>query len=895
MSSPLNAKSFIEKIYSTPGSDIDSLIEFAQGVEREWIEYKGYLFPYTDEEKKKNPKWEYQWNLNKAIISMRNSLTGGVICVGIGEENNKAVSLGLYDPKDIYKQGYDRFYSDCLLGIITKNKFGKKNQIEYEINRELSSCPVLHRKFEAKDIAIICIEPVPKGEEILVKNVKKNYSVLYYRNQGDGGRIDQLYDYGKIEEYKKNRNINNEFFNILDQRYSDWENEKKQEIKNKNVLKFDFEKYNKSLSNSKRRNNSKFIDIKIKVTQYQENDFCYEIFDESSIESLEKLKSETYLASEILKKKEKSDKFIIYGDGGSGKTTLLDYFYRNYINLNNILPIYIPLRDKSILIKENTFLKVCQKITKIDLEVLKRLLNQGKIVLFLDGLNEVKDENFESIQERFNNFVEEYENVIFFITTRFKELKFNTTFNVKYIKILPILSDESIKMFIDKYAQDKSNLFYKIKNTVIEEFRKTPLSIIMVIKTLVCNREIKSQTDLFRFVTFDLLSREIKKERWFNCEIQQIRNDLSFIASEMVNKNSFKEVINGKKPTPLKICQEALLGEFYEDDKTKLFFKFKHQKFRDYFAAEFFLSDPSSFIEIYSKNNLSVQDNIQPLVFAAELSENISSFLTQDIIFESSPELRESLLGSISHIDSIQALKKYITLDGREIKSLTVPFERKVRYAAALSLSRMYDDLALYTLIDLTKNSSTTTALIAISALNNSVHPNRKKIGEVLKQLRTSDINEIQNKVKKIELSKAEKASIKSLYSVHSVYVLNKKWVPADKHNLIKNVLMLSNKKVKDREIRDICMACLRDIGPPTNPAEKIGDLKEMYYDGSFSAEPYPGIINSPSFKKSIPCVGFPFANANANTKKIKTVEFSVKEITYKGITGYIIDTYKPL
>jgi len=143
-------------------------------------------------------------------------------------------------------------------------------------------------------------------------------------------------------------------------------------------------------------------------------------------------------------------KMLVTGDAGMGKTTTLHYLAAedadkllndySLLSVEHPLPVYIELKDfkddesngrKVVVtvrdlifrqVKSGLNLLVKTEEEKLE-QYLDKLLREGKITLFLDGLNEIPQEDKANKQQAINQFIKQFDPLFFLLTSRKSDYK----------------------------------------------------------------------------------------------------------------------------------------------------------------------------------------------------------------------------------------------------------------------------------------------------------------------------------------------------------------------------------------------------------------------------------------------------------------------------------------
>jgi predicted NACHT family NTPase len=187
----------------------------------------------------------------------------------------------------------------------------------------------------------------------------------------------------------------------------------------------------------------------------------------------------------------KHRKLMVLGKPGSGKTTFLKYLAISCLNgkfHSELVPIFITLKTysetKGSPSLEEYILDELQHL-KVTKEVVELLLDNGKALILLDGLDEVKDEHDDRVRQDIEDFSMRRLKNRFAITCRLaaEGEAFERFTDVEVADF----DDKQIEIFINKWFSGKDQINVEIlleklsNNQPVKELAKTPLLL-----TLIC-------------------------------------------------------------------------------------------------------------------------------------------------------------------------------------------------------------------------------------------------------------------------------------------------------------------------------------------------------------------------------------------------------------------------
>lgn len=338
------------------------------------------------------------------------------------------------------------------------------------------------------------------------------------------------------------------------------------------------------------------------------------------------------LPQELSSIKSISNKVIISGVGGMGKSILMKKMFLDTITSEDDwnIPIFIELRNLLIPKEDIKNIDFFEKIIltffssrglQFHQKDVEMLLNDGKLHILLDGLDEVKSEHKRMLTMSLDTFIKKYDNNFFALSSR--PLSKNTSWgDFETLNILPLKRKNAIEL-IKKSFNDSSNstrfiqmlesrLFYNY-----EELIGIPLLLIVMYLTYNYNGEIPHTTIEFYSKAFSTMYnvhdsskdesfiRE-KKTALSQKEFEEIFQSMCFFSylDEVYSFGEFElthYISRGIESLRKLGYEKEIYVENYSHDLVFILcflinendeFKFIHRSFQEYYAAEFLKKFP---------------------------------------------------------------------------------------------------------------------------------------------------------------------------------------------------------------------------------------------------------------------------------------------------------------
>lgn len=325
----------------------------------------------------------------------------------------------------------------------------------------------------------------------------------------------------------------------------------------------------------------------------------------------------------------KHSKLMVIGKPGAGKTTFLKSLGLQFSEgklQNGLVPIFITLKEFADDAKKPNLLDyIIERISHYNIlgEEIEQILKQGKIMILLDGLDEVKEEHNSYVLTQINNFYDRYHKNRFVMTCRIAAREY--TFEAFTEVEVADFDSEQIDTFAKKWFQcsqeekkeEKAKQFMRNleKQPRIKELATNPLLLTLLCLVFENKGEFVSRNryELYKEAIDTLLvrwdaKRNIDRDNFYkNLSLGEKRDLLSYIALTTFEKGDYylsnidlvhliadyiRNFPDATKTNPEQLeldseavlkCIEAHHGLLVE--RAKNIYSFSHLTFLEYFTA----------------------------------------------------------------------------------------------------------------------------------------------------------------------------------------------------------------------------------------------------------------------------------------------------------------------
>lgn len=424
---------------------------------------------------------------------------------------------------------------------------------------------------------------------------------------------------------------------------------------------------------------------------------------------------------------EKYSKLMILGKPGAGKTTFLKFLALRCIEGGlraQHIPLFITLKDFAELSNQSSLLDyLIQLINYPNKPDIEQLLNEGRFLILLDGLDEVKEEDSNLILNSIKEFTIQYHKNSYVITCRIAAQEYIFE-NFTEAEIADF-NGEQITNFINKWFKSKNNLIkYKEfiseleKNKPVQDIATNPLFL-----TLLClvfeefgkfpsNRsklyeegldilfkKWDSKRNIKRNQVYKYLSLRRQKDLLSQFALETFERGNYFFKQEHIEIYIIQYMSNIMAPSnvqeELDLDSEGIIKLIESQnglliERAKGIYSFSHLSFHEYFAAK----------EIYipSKPDRKQNEMLEYLVTKITEKRWREIFLLTVGMLESADYFLKLMKSQIDMLfvsdEALQQFRSWVRKKSTSVKASYKPAAIRAFYldlARALNLARTFD------------------------------------------------------------------------------------------------------------------------------------------------------------------------------------------------------------
>lgn len=320
---------------------------------------------------------------------------------------------------------------------------------------------------------------------------------------------------------------------------------------------------------------------------------------------------------------EEFQKLVVLGKPGAGKTTFMKYLAMSCLAgkfHGELVPIFVTLKvyaetKGAPTLQEYIFAELQQR--KVSRDTVERLLESGRALILLDGLDEVKQEDDRRVKQDIDKFSSDWLKNRFAITCRIaaREYQFEKFTEVEVTDF----DDEQIEAFVNNWFKGKdepkaARLLKKLKdNKPVQELAKSPLLLTLLCLVFGDRNDLPPKRSELYKEGLEVLMKKWDAKR--NIEREQIYKHLSPQNKEdMLGQIAFNTFIKGEyffrqedlqhqiknyicnlpeadgDPEVLRVDSEVVLKAIEHHhgllvERARNIYSFSHLTFQEYFTA----------------------------------------------------------------------------------------------------------------------------------------------------------------------------------------------------------------------------------------------------------------------------------------------------------------------
>lgn len=379
---------------------------------------------------------------------------------------------------------------------------------------------------------------------------------------------------------------------------------------------------------------------------------------------------------------------VLQGTVGQGKSIFMRYLTSQEAKHGERIPLFYELRrlDDSETLTSALSKQINNWIPEFKESDFDKVAKTGKLVLFLDGFDEVPHNKVKNLLNEIEGWCERYPNMQIVISSR-PEADIQLSNYLKVFKLSEYRFYEQ-SLLIDKLVEEtesKKLLKQAIKdsNTEIQELLKTPLMVTLFVMNYRGSLEIPTnQHEFYKNLFTILISRHDKTKPGFKRESNSNLNEVELqeVFEEFCFITFSKSVLVFDENKAIEIMKECLENQNINDNpkmvlrdlsknvclilKDGLDYTFIHKSIQEYYYASFIYKQPETKVLFYKDcNNIFVEGKRNILSFLESMDTYyfykyfaipvFDLFINNFSIDEEENKIIENFFYSIGENDSI--------------------------------------------------------------------------------------------------------------------------------------------------------------------------------------------------------------------------------------------------
>ena len=312
-------------------------------------------------------------------------------------------------------------------------------------------------------------------------------------------------------------------------------------------------------------------------------------------------------------------RLILYGIGGIGKSMMLRHLLFDAIDRIeelNVVPFFICLRNyrSGDTLEQFILDQTKPKWPGLDAAILQALLNSGKAILLLDGLDEVRSCDFAVLRAQLNQIVQDYPECQFIMSSRPFDNHFSSYTQFRVAEVCSLRVEQVYELvdrvgFMEKNPERRTAFKDLVRSKLYshdEAFCKNPLLLTIMMLIYEQHRTIPTRRHEFYNEAFAVLfQRHDLNKDGFMRDLRSKLTETEFkdIFAEFCAKTYFREKFEFTKDQFISIVSSLTSWRKVKDrtgtdqflidacvnlcimDECRTDYKFIHRSFQEYFCA----------------------------------------------------------------------------------------------------------------------------------------------------------------------------------------------------------------------------------------------------------------------------------------------------------------------